>query len=137
MTWTYSGNPGASNLDAVRFMIGDTDSASPQLTNEEITYLLTEHGTVRAASVAACRGLAAKYSRFADQSTGSISISYSQISASYRTLVRDIVAGSLVAPYAGGISKRDMATVDADTDAVTGFSVGMHDGNHDDTGGVA
>jgi hypothetical protein len=131
MTWTYSGNPGASDLDAVRFMIGDTDTTSQQLTDEEIGYLLTQHGSAQAAGITACRSLAAKFSRYADQTTGSISVSYSQLSANYRALVRDILFGAVVEPYAGGISKQDMAAVDADSDAVTGFAVGMHDRDED------
>jgi hypothetical protein len=42
VTWTYSGNPSASDLDKVRFLSGDTDSTNPIATNEEITFLLVE-----------------------------------------------------------------------------------------------
>ena len=127
MTWSYSGDPGASDLDAVRFLIGDTDTSQQQLSNEEITYLLTAGGTVRAAALAACRSLSAKYSRLVDQSTGSISISYSQLAKQYQALANDIRSGAQVAPYAGGISKSDMESVASDSDRVGGFSVGMHD----------
>ncbi len=41
MSWTYSGNPTASALDEVRFLITDTDQTKPYtLSNEEINYAL-------------------------------------------------------------------------------------------------
>jgi hypothetical protein len=40
MTWTYSGNPGASTLDEVRFLIQDTDTTDQLLSNEELNYLI-------------------------------------------------------------------------------------------------
>jgi hypothetical protein len=40
MTWTYSGNPGASVLDEVRFLIQDTDTTDQLLSNEELNYLI-------------------------------------------------------------------------------------------------
>lgn len=40
MSFTYSGNPETSTLDAVRFMIGDTNPCDPLLQDEEINYLI-------------------------------------------------------------------------------------------------
>lgn len=42
MTWSYSGNPATTPKDLYRFKIGDTISTDPVLTDEEITYVLTE-----------------------------------------------------------------------------------------------
>ena len=39
MTWSYSGNPGASDLDHIRFLIQDTDTTDQLFSNEELTYL--------------------------------------------------------------------------------------------------
>jgi len=47
MTWTYSGNPANSSSDAVRFLIGDTDTTDQLISNEEIAYLVTVHGNIR------------------------------------------------------------------------------------------
>ena len=73
MAWTYSGNPGASNLDEVRFLIQDTDSTDPLLSNEEINYLLAEWTfdsvtDVYAAAIASVGILIAKASRATEQS---------------------------------------------------------------------
>jgi hypothetical protein len=42
MSWNYSGDPSASELDQVRFYVQDTDGARPLLTDEEITFLLLQ-----------------------------------------------------------------------------------------------
>ena len=40
MSWTYSGDPSSSELDECRFLISDTDEASPILQDEEIKYII-------------------------------------------------------------------------------------------------
>lgn len=45
MAWTYSGNPASSARDALRFLIGDTNSAEPIMQDEELDYLITEYGS--------------------------------------------------------------------------------------------
>ena len=67
MTWTYSGNPAASNRDAVRFLVADTDSTDPLITDEEIAYLLVLYTEAPSAAVGAARAIAAKFSRESDQ----------------------------------------------------------------------
>jgi hypothetical protein len=77
MAWTYSGNPGSSNLDEVRFLIGDTDSTSQLLSNEEINYLLGAYGEAYAAAVACVVALIAQASRTVEESkkVGDLSLS--------------------------------------------------------------
>lgn len=43
MTWTYSGDPKASELDLYRFLISDTVEYDPIMQDEEITYILGEY----------------------------------------------------------------------------------------------
>jgi len=131
MTWTYS-DPSGSDLDAVRFKIGDTDSTDEQLSDEEINYLLTSTGSVDRAAIAAARSLLAKYSRLCDQRTGDISISYSQRRDSYAALVRQLQLGMIPTPYAGGISDDDKQVDEDDDDRVKpAFEVGMMEFNSD------
>lgn len=78
MTWTYSGNPSASNLDKVRFLCGDTDTTNQQVSNEEITFLLTEwNSNAYIAASEACVAIAGKLAAKADmsRSVGDLSIS--------------------------------------------------------------
>jgi len=45
MSWTYSGDPSSSDKDKIRFLIGDTDEFEPIMQDEEINYLIAEHGS--------------------------------------------------------------------------------------------
>lgn len=129
MTWTYGGDPAGSILDALRFLLGDTDEDDQQLSDEELNYLLTENDdSVTAAGLSACRRMIAKYSRYVDQKTGDIDTKYSQRLGHYRTLLAMIREGLIPTPYAGGISKSDMEAVQDDEDRQGGqFAVGMQD----------
>lgn len=77
MTWTYSGDPGDSALDEIRFLIQDTDTNDQLLSNEEITYLYTAYGDAYSAAVAAVGVLIAKASKVAEESktVGDLSLS--------------------------------------------------------------
>jgi hypothetical protein len=68
MTWNYSGNPGASSLDEIRFLIGDTDSSSQLLSDEEINYLFAAYGDAYAAAIACVVSLIAQASRAVEES---------------------------------------------------------------------
>jgi hypothetical protein len=76
--WSYSGNPSASPLDEVRFLIGDVDAGDPQMTNDEITYLLRlAGGNTVSAAISGVRGLIARYARTVDEAktVGDLSLS--------------------------------------------------------------
>lgn len=131
MSWSYSGDPSASNSDNVRFLIGDTDITDQQLTNEEITAMLTAHGSVYPAAIACLEALVAKYARKVDKSMGDLSISYGRLADNYRSMLTDLRRRATIetcTPYAGGISISDKETDEEDSDRVAPtFSVGMHD----------
>ena len=118
--WSYSGNPGASARDAVRFLIGDTDQTDQILQNGEITYLLSQYGNnVLNASIRAIEGIMAKFARMSDESVGPVRISFSQRLKGYERMRQTLIqrqAMTDASPYAGGISQSDASTVDADGD---------------------
>lgn len=69
MTWSYSGSPGASTLDEIRFLIQDTDTTDQLLSNEEITYLSTAYaGDAYSAAVACVVALIGKAARSSEES---------------------------------------------------------------------
>lgn len=129
MTWTYSGDPSASELDELRFLLGDTDTTDQQLSDEEILYLLQEHGdSVVTSAMAACRRLIAKYSRCIDIKTGDIDLKYSQRVSHLNLLMQTLREGLRPVPYAGGISKADIEAVQDDDDRqAPNFAIGMMD----------
>jgi hypothetical protein len=132
MTWSYDPEMGTQK-DEVRFLVGDTDSADPQLQNEEITYLLAEHGSPMLAAAAACRVLASMYSRKVDKAVGDLRLSLSQRATAYRAQATELAtsgSGSSVRPivYAGGISIDDKDLIEDDTDRVIpGITIGQDD----------
>mgnify|MGYP003118570883 CR=1 FL=1 len=73
MTWTYSGDPDSTALDAIRFLIGDTDTNDQLLSNEEISWVNSEASGSSTATTAlydaamrCCLTIASKLAREAD-----------------------------------------------------------------------
>lgn len=90
MTWSYSGNPSSSDLDAVRYLIGDTNSAKPLLSNEEIQYDLSRSNVFGAAALS-CNAVVAKLSRLADTYLDrDIRVSLSQTVKQYQSLAKNL-----------------------------------------------
>ena len=124
MTWTYSGNPSSTDRDAVRFLVADTDSTDPLITDEEIAYLLDLYTEPPHAAVGAARAIAAKFSRDADQarSIGDLSLneSLSQKSTQYHHLA-DHLAGLSSGITLPPIPKANSAALGAE------FTIGLLD----------
>jgi len=154
MSWTYTGSPFPTSLtptiqqqrDSVRFLIGDTNPADPQLQDGEVDGLLytTSAGSsnqgstavgnfdVYQAAMAACVALASLYSRKADKTVGDTSIESSKVAAAYRALRSDIqvqaMRHSTPTPYSGGLSLGDMEIDQTDDDLnAPQFTVGQDD----------
>jgi hypothetical protein len=75
MTFTYVG-PATSDRDKVRFLIQDTDSTAPHMTDEEINWLISEWADVYDAASNAADVLAGQYAHKADysKSVGDLSL---------------------------------------------------------------
>lgn len=87
MTWTYTGDPGASTGDEIRFLIGDTDESDPLLSDQEIEYLYNKwfqtYGTVFYVASIACETIAASYAREASHSADGVSVQLGEIQAKF------------------------------------------------------
>ncbi len=137
MNFTYSGDPSTSDGDLVRFLIGDTDSAAWQLSDEEIQAMLTlnapsEIGFDAILAAAACaEALAGKYARRADKSVGDLHITNSQISKNYLDMSARLRRQSSVngaAPYAGAMTITDKDAQEMNPNRVAPFfKRGMND----------
>lgn len=108
MSFSYGG-AGSSPTSTVRFLIGDTNPASPSVQDEDIAYLLGEtDGNTRLAAIMACEGIIASLSRACDQTVGSVSKSFSQMRDGYAAtlaLLRARAAYTGGRPFVGGISR--------------------------------
>lgn len=127
MTWTYSGDPSASDRDAVRFEIGDTDTTDQQLSNEEIAFALTKYSSVVGAAIYCCDALIAKYSRYVNQTVGRVNVAYAQRIAHYQAVIARLRRRAPAAtPFIGGQSDADKLAAEEDTDRnAPTFRVGM------------
>ena len=116
MAWTYSGDPDSSALNAIRFLIGDTDTNDQLLANEEITWVnkqvtgsTTSTDSLYDVASRCCTTIASKFSRLADQAVGDMRVSMSQKAVAYRIQAEELKAlstreGSVPTPYAGGLT---------------------------------
>lgn len=133
MTWTYSGNPANSARDAIRFLIGDTNSGDQLLLDAEIAWL-NEQVTGSATATTglydvaerACLMIASKLAREADKAIGDLKVSMSQRASAYREQAREMRvlaarSGSVPVPYAGGISISDKDIDDENSDLARGW----------------
>jgi hypothetical protein len=85
MPSTYSGNPGSTPKDAVRFLIQDVGPTSFDVTDEEIVWLLEQEGNYWLAAAVLCEKLTTIKSSggLASKSVGGLSESYSQGSIAF------------------------------------------------------
>lgn len=132
MTWTYSGSPGDSDLDAVRFLIQDTIEASAEMQDEEIDYLLDLAGSTGEAALMAARTLHAKYAKLVDREVGDLRIWYSQRARAWLQTIRSLESTlstlSPVTVYMGGQDRSEQETDEANESLVQPrFRVGQND----------
>lgn len=133
MTFEYSGDPSTSSKDAVRFLMQDTNDEDVLLQDEEIDWLLTQHGDVGAAAVAGLTTLANRYASMAiaEKEVGDLRIKYADRSAALRAQAEQ-VSNSVVTvapvPVMTGSTFSGRESARSDLDRVPDvFEVGMHD----------
>jgi hypothetical protein len=140
VTFSYI-DPETREQDAVRFLLGDTDSNEPLLSDEEISYALnkwmTIHGTVEYTASVLALNIAARYAREASVSADGVSVQLGQVANQFRDLAaslreqhKNLLVGGV--PDVGGVSPYEQ--LDPDTKNFA-FGTGMHDdieaGNQD------
>ena len=144
MAWTYGGDPSANARDAIRFLIGDTDTTDQLLSDEEIAWVNSEaSGTATGttalydAAYRCCLTIASKLSREADKQIGDLSVSMSQRAKAYREQAASLKAlsgreGGVPIPYAGGITISDKEIDEENSDIFrTWFSSGQFENVRD------
>lgn len=130
MAWSYDGDPSASNKDAVRWLVGDTDPARKLVSDEEVAYALGDVSNVHAAAALVADAIAAQFSRDSDRQVGDLKISASQKSKQYRQTARMLrrKASLAVSPFVGGTSVSDKNSRRDDSDRPQeAFFVGQWD----------
>lgn len=124
MGWTYSGDPANSDNDTVRFLVADTDTNDQLISDEEIAYLLDEHGDTMLAAIGAAEQLAYKFAREVSHSGDGLSYSASDLHKHYLAVadrlkqVHRRARAKAARPYAGGISWAERDKDDHDDDLI-------------------
>lgn len=139
----YGGDPANNANDAVRLLIGDTDTTDEQLSDPEVAYFLSVNPNKLLAASLAADSLAGYYSRQIDSEVDEIRAlasqrkkHYTELAVTLRERARSESSGSLAitpsAIFAGGLSIAGKRTERDDTDRVPArFRRGMHDNSPD------
>ena len=121
--WSYSGSPGDSDLDEVRFISQLIDSSNERLSDEEIGWILTQEDTSVGAAARCCETLANRYAEEIDTRTGAageLSIKGSQLSSQFAKRAVDLRRESSkhASPWAASISESEKLAQEERTDRV-------------------
>lgn len=123
MTFSYSGSPADSQIDQVRFTLGDTNSAFPLLTDQELQFLvdqwLTRYDSLTFVAAIAAATISRKFVGLVSVSADGVTVNTSELAQRYRDL-----AVALRAEY-----KLEMTGAEIDlTNTQPGrFRIGLHD----------
>lgn len=128
----YTDDPENVPADRVRFLLGDTNTSAPELSDSEVAFLLSEAGddALRAAARGAEMISARSEGVLEERRVGPLLVrSFTSKAKKYSTLATSLwarVMSSDGAPFAGGISRADKAARRAQPDRVKpSFSRGM------------
>ena len=134
MTWSYSGNPGDSDLDTVRFLLQDVEEQEAFLTDEEIQYLIDNYldrwKSPTAVAAYAAEVLSNRFAREMSVSGDGVSIDtaalqqrFADVAASLRELYKAEGATETFLEDFSGV----LAHGYDDSLAPLNFGLGMHD----------
>ncbi len=122
MTTSYSPLDLATSIkDQIRFNLGDTDSSSFELQDEEITWAYTVRGNTWGATSMCALALAAKYARLTSISADGVSQNLGQRITNFRQISTDYEKKETLyysRPTLGGVSISDMLATLSNGDRV-------------------
>lgn len=119
--------PTADDIQAVRYEVQDVEVALPVLDDSTYEYILTKNnGSIAFSSIDAARMILMRLSYSVDEVVDILSLKGSKAAEQWRYALELYIKNPMlnpiyksVNPYAGGISKSDIATNLADTDQNT------------------
>jgi len=92
VAWTYGGDPSQSDLDMVRWLVGDTDITDQLVRDEEVQAALDRYGSPERAGAKIARAIAANFSRLFDKTAGDVKKAMSQKAENFRKLADELDA---------------------------------------------
>lgn len=128
--FSYSGKPGDSDLDAVRFTIGDTIKLRPMFSDDEILYQVTQTPNIKLAGAELLEVKSREFARLADVSVGDVRKAFSKLSESMKKCAEQLRSDAvrLVKPFFGGLTKTGKRALAENIDDVQpAFAIGQTD----------
>lgn len=127
MAWTYSGDPSASNTDAVRYLVGDIDTTAQLTTDEAIAWEVSQWPNIYLAAASVADSIAALLGR--TQGMRADGVTYGDAAKEMRERAKTLRAKGSTAGnggsgaagggvFVGGISIADKTAREQDTDRV-------------------
>jgi len=116
--WSYEADL-PTDKDKVRLLIGDTDTSDKLLSDSEVEYFITTHGSLNRAASEACRAIAAMFARQMSRSVGGLQADFSAKHRQYLSMAENLDANQQldpVSPFVSGYSKAAKAIDFADDD---------------------
>lgn len=118
---SYSGNPDASTLDQVRFLIQDTRDPF-LLSDAELNYCISRYTNALIAAASACDVLAARFTNDVDKRIGNLSVSGGQRAEAWRKRGNELRAQAaregIYEVFAGGVYEADSLAQDSDSTVI-------------------
>lgn len=140
MSWSYSGDPAEGGVDEIRYLVGDTDSADPKATDEEIEYAIAKWEPIYGAQVDAggvaylvaahiAEQIAAKFASEVSYSADGVSIGVNELQTKYNELAASLRGQASLYDVGGGPDVGGILYSDQPDPMIrpTMWAVGMHD----------
>lgn len=132
MSFTYSGDPGVTPGDAVRFLVGDIVEEDALLSDEEIAFLIElwkDKNSIYYAASMAAEAIAAKFAREVTVSSDSQSVSTSELQRKYLDLAARLLRQHETLLTGGYVDMGGVNAGEQPDPTVTSpaFGTGMHD----------
>jgi hypothetical protein len=133
MSFSYSGDPADSTLDAVRFYAQDTDTADQLISDEGINFIITQWTNVTSnplyLAAAVCDVIASKFAREISFAADGVSVGASELQEKYERLADSLRAQYTASEIGGGPSVGGMLANEAPDYSVEPlvWAKGQHD----------
>ena len=104
MSWSYSGDPTDSYVDAVRFFVQDTNTDDQLLSDEEISFLIThwsEYDSMIFVAAMAAETIASRFAREITVSADGVSVGTNELQQKYLGLAKQLRAQYLLEQVTG------------------------------------
>jgi hypothetical protein len=128
--FSYTHDPSNSDVDAVRFLVGDTNSKRPMLDDREVEWAIAQYPNQNLAAAVLAESLFGKFASQADISVGPVSKSYSKVAELFKKKADQLrsEACKMAIPSFPAIRHSSKQQLEDNTDLVSpNFFIGLSD----------